>query len=102
MNSAARIVGVLGIWGQNEKNVSKQKVASRCMSCAWNTDGQYYAIGMYDGSVSIRSAANGPVMWTRRSKELNLTLQTGEEIGRIERPSGEPVWALRFGQPRYG
>lgn len=44
------------MWTQTEKSVSKQRTSSRCVSCAWNCDGQMYAVGMFDGSVSLRSA----------------------------------------------
>ncbi|KAI6231946.1 hypothetical protein M3Y95_00435200 [Aphelenchoides besseyi] len=74
-----------GIWGQNEKNVSKQKVNSRCTCCAWSNDGQYYAIGMWDGSVSVRAITSG---------------STAEEVGHIERPGSEPVWSLSFALPK--
>ncbi|KAL3982366.1 WD domain G-beta repeat family protein [Acanthocheilonema viteae] len=71
-----------GIWTQLEKSVSKQRTSSRCICCAWSCDGQLYAIGMFDGTVSLRSAANSI------------------EIKKIERPSGEPVWAIAFGAAR--
>ncbi|KAI6240597.1 hypothetical protein M3Y99_00428900 [Aphelenchoides fujianensis] len=74
-----------GIWGQSEKNVSKQKVNSRCTCCAWSNDGSFYAIGMWDGSVSIRSIASA---------------STAEETSRFERPGGEPVWGVSFAQPK--
>lgn len=54
-------VQFLGIWTQNEKNVNKQKVNSRCTCCAWNSDGLYYAIGYFDGSISIRSIVGSTV-----------------------------------------
>ncbi|OZC11066.1 WD domain, G-beta repeat protein [Onchocerca flexuosa] len=71
-----------GIWTQLEKSVSKQRTSSRCVCCSWSCDGQFYAIGMFDGTVSLRSAANSL------------------EIKKIERPSGEPIWALAFAGPR--
>uniref|UniRef100_A0A8R1TUJ1 Intraflagellar transport protein 122 homolog n=1 Tax=Onchocerca volvulus TaxID=6282 RepID=A0A8R1TUJ1_ONCVO len=71
-----------GIWTQLEKSVSKQRTSSRCVCCSWSCDGQLYAIGMFDGTVSLRSASNSL------------------EIKKIERPSGEPVWALAFAGPR--
>ncbi|EFO20869.2 WD repeat domain 10 [Loa loa] len=71
-----------GIWTQLEKSVSKQRISSRCVCCAWSCDGQLYAIGMFDGTVSLRSATNSV------------------EIKKIERPSGEPVWAIAFGAAR--
>ncbi|VDK84326.1 unnamed protein product, partial [Litomosoides sigmodontis] len=71
-----------GIWTQLEKSVSKQRISSRCTCCAWSCDGQLYAIGMFDGTVSLRSALNSM------------------EIKKIERPSGEPVWAIAFGAAR--
>uniref|UniRef100_A0A915PHM5 Intraflagellar transport protein 122 homolog n=1 Tax=Setaria digitata TaxID=48799 RepID=A0A915PHM5_9BILA len=71
-----------GMWTQLEKSVSKQRTSSRCVCCAWSCDGQLYAIGMFDGTVSLRSATDSV------------------EVKKIERPSGEPVWAIAFGAAR--
>lgn len=52
----------LGIWMLKEKNVNKQKINSRCTCCRWSSDGLFYAIGLYDGSVSLRSAIGSIVI----------------------------------------
>uniref|UniRef100_A0A914HDV0 Intraflagellar transport protein 122 homolog n=1 Tax=Globodera rostochiensis TaxID=31243 RepID=A0A914HDV0_GLORO len=77
-------VSDFGIWTQNDKNVSKQKVHTKCTSCAWSLDGCFYAVGFFDGTVTVRSTS-GPT-------------PTGEETARLERPGCEPVWALHFAQ----
>uniref|UniRef100_A0A0K0FQR3 Intraflagellar transport protein 122 homolog n=1 Tax=Strongyloides venezuelensis TaxID=75913 RepID=A0A0K0FQR3_STRVS len=71
-----------GLWQQEDKNVSKYKVFSRCCACGWNSTGEIFAIGMFDGTVSLRSETDGELLHT------------------IIRPGGEPVWALTFASPR--
>ena len=44
----------LGLWSPEQKSVTKFKVPSRATSCAWTNDGQYFAVGIYSGIVSIR------------------------------------------------
>ena len=68
-----------GIWSIDQKNVSKQKLANRGLSCSWSLDGQHLAIGMFDGNVSIRGV-------------------TGEERRVISR--GGPAWSVAFSPVR--
>lgn len=42
-------------WSVEQKAVQKIKVSSRINCCAWTSDGQYFAIGMANGTVSIRN-----------------------------------------------
>ncbi|PIO58996.1 WD domain, G-beta repeat protein [Teladorsagia circumcincta] len=78
-------VGDFGLWSADEKNVQKQRISGRCASCAWSRDGSVFAIGTHDGFVHIKKTDN---------------FQSDEYVAKIERPSGEPVWALRFCAPR--
>ncbi|KAG8240368.1 hypothetical protein J437_LFUL002509, partial [Ladona fulva] len=68
-----------GFWSSEQKSVQKYKSASRINSCAWTNDGQYLALGLANGCVSIRN-------------------KSGEEKSRIELPGGSsaPVWALAW------
>lgn len=42
-----------GLWSSELKSVSKHKVSSKVCSCSWTNDGQFFAIGMYNGVVTI-------------------------------------------------
>ncbi|XP_072928707.1 intraflagellar transport protein 122 homolog isoform X3 [Hemitrygon akajei] len=64
-----------GLWSPEQKSVSKHKVNSKITCCSWTNDGQYLAIGLFSGIVSIRS-------------------KNGEEKVRIERPGGVPIWSI--------
>ena len=59
---------------------SQPQVTSRVVSLAWTNDGQFLALGLYDGHISIRS-------------------RVGEEITVIQRDA--PVWALSWNPNRY-
>ena len=76
-----------GIWSVDQKNVAKHKLPARGCSCAWTTDGLYLAIGMFNGSITIRNAAHcseekivikrdAPI-WTMA---FNPVRQTGDDI----------------------
>ncbi|XP_066967390.1 intraflagellar transport protein 122 homolog isoform X2 [Macrobrachium rosenbergii] len=68
-----------GLWSPEQKSVQKYKITSRIYSCAWTNDGVYLALGLANGTVSIRN-------------------KVGEEKMRIERPGGtnSPVWSLAW------
>ena len=45
----------IGLWSPEQKSVSKHKTSSRITCCSWTNDGQYLALGLYNGLVSIRN-----------------------------------------------
>ncbi|KAJ3351285.1 hypothetical protein HDU83_009012 [Entophlyctis luteolus] len=65
-----------GIWSPKQKNVQKHKVPARILSSSWTPDGQSFALGLFNGHVSIRD-------------------RYGEEKVRIERGNA-PVWSLQW------
>uniref|UniRef100_A0A8C8HX99 Intraflagellar transport protein 122 homolog n=1 Tax=Oncorhynchus tshawytscha TaxID=74940 RepID=A0A8C8HX99_ONCTS len=68
-----------GLWSPEQKSVSKHKVNSKITCCGWTNDGQYLALGMMNGVVSIRN-------------------KNGEEKVKIERPGGSssPIWSIAW------
>ena len=46
-----------GLWSAEQKSVQKHKINSRINCCAWTNDGQYIALGLGSGFVSIRGKA---------------------------------------------
>lgn len=59
---------------------SPPQVTSKVVSLAWTNDGQFLALGLYDGHISIRS-------------------RVGEETTIIQRDA--PVWTLSWNPNRY-
>jgi intraflagellar transport protein 122 len=64
-----------GIWTPDQKQVAKEKVASRILSVSWSSDGNFLALGLLSGLISVRN-------------------QKAEELLKIERKA--PVWCLAF------
>ncbi|XP_065406929.1 intraflagellar transport protein 122 homolog isoform X3 [Chrysemys picta bellii] len=66
-----------GLWSPEQKSVSKHKSSSKITCCSWTNDGQYLALGMFNGIVSIRN-------------------KNGEEKVKIEHPGSSlsPVWSI--------
>lgn len=56
-----------GLWSPEEKSVVKHKVGSRVICQSWTNDGLYLALGMYDGTVSIRDKAGAEKVTIQRS-----------------------------------
>lgn len=92
--SLNRVTGVLlsctssdfGLWSKsNQKAVTKIKVlkingqiSSKIVSCSWTSDGQIFALGLYNGIVSIRGS-------------------DGQERYQIQIPLvNSPIWALEW------
>ncbi|XP_059712879.1 intraflagellar transport protein 122 homolog isoform X4 [Haemorhous mexicanus] len=75
--------GDFGLWSPEQKSVSKHKTSSRITCCSWTNDGQYLALGMFSGIVSIRN-------------------KNGDEKVKIERPGGSssPVWSICWNPSR--
>ncbi|XP_005387145.1 PREDICTED: intraflagellar transport protein 122 homolog isoform X1 [Chinchilla lanigera] len=69
--------GDFGLWSPEQKSVTKHKSSSKITCCSWTNDGQYLALGMMNGVISIRN-------------------KNGEEKVKIERPGGSlsPIWSI--------
>ena len=43
------------LWSPDQRGLAKRKVPSRVCSCSWTNDGQYFALGLFNGIVTIWS-----------------------------------------------
>ena len=48
-----------GLWSPEQKAVSKHKVSGKVLCMGWTNDGQYLALGQFDGCVSVRDKTGG-------------------------------------------
>lgn len=44
-----------GLWSPEKKSVDKYKVPAKINACAWTVDGLYLALGLSNGTVTIRN-----------------------------------------------
>lgn len=68
-----------GLWSLDARQVTKIRLPSRALCCAWTNDGQHLAIGLFSGVISLR-------------------VRTGEEKLTIKRSA--PVWSLAWNPSR--
>eukprot|EP01051_Picozoa_sp_SAG22_P018253 SAG22_NODE_3022_length_2017_cov_2.015120_1_plen_377_part_00 len=64
-----------GLWSPEKKSVAKHKVKDRVVTAAWTNDGQYLALGLFNGTITIRD-------------------KQGNEQVLIRRPTNAPVWSI--------
>ena len=43
-----------GLWSPEQKAVNKKSVNSKILCCSWTNDGQFLALGHFNGHISIR------------------------------------------------
>lgn len=72
-----------GLWSPEQKSVSKHKAGSKITCCSWTNDGQYLALGMFNGVISIRN-------------------KNGDEKVKIERTGAgsSPIWSICWNPSR--
>lgn len=44
-----------GLWSPDKKSVDKHKVPAKVNACCWTSDGLYLALGLGNGTVTIRT-----------------------------------------------
>nr|XP_026691357.1 intraflagellar transport protein 122 homolog [Ciona intestinalis] len=78
---ASCAINDFGLWAPEQKSVNKHKMSNRITCCSWTSDGQYLALGLFNGVISIRS-------------------KMGEDKIKIERPGGSlcPIWKILWNQ----
>ena len=48
-----------GLWSPEQKAVAKHKTSGKVLCMGWSNDGQYLALGQFDGCVSVRDKSGG-------------------------------------------
>eukprot|EP01065_Artemidia_motanka_P014262 TRINITY_DN1821_c0_g1_i1.p1 TRINITY_DN1821_c0_g1~~TRINITY_DN1821_c0_g1_i1.p1 ORF type:complete len:1247 (+),score=460.03 TRINITY_DN1821_c0_g1_i1:89-3829(+) len=68
-----------GLWSPEQKSVAKHKVTSKCLCVSFTNDGQHFAMGHFNGTISVRT-------------------KTGEEKCVMKRHA--PIWTLTWNMSR--
>ncbi|CAK4696321.1 hypothetical protein AeMF1_011920 [Aphanomyces euteiches] len=59
-----------GLWSPEQKSVAKHKVVSKILSASWSLDGEYLALGMFNGRILIRDKQGGEKVTIERSAPI--------------------------------
>lgn len=72
---ASCAIGDFAFWASEQKNVQKYKISARINCCSWTLDGQYIALGLANGMISIRNKLGDEKMKIDRGKSPIFGLQ---------------------------
>ena len=64
-----------GLWSPEQKAVAKHRVTGKVLSMSWTNDGQFLALGQFDGCVSVRDKSGGE---------------------KVKIQAGGPCWSVRW------
>eukprot|EP00854_Cymbomonas_tetramitiformis_P014886 gene14886-17599_t len=67
---ASATAGDFGLWSPEQKSVAKHKVSSKILSMAWTNDGQYLALGQFNGNISIRDKGGSEKVLIERTAPI--------------------------------
>ncbi|GMH36992.1 hypothetical protein BSKO_04865 [Bryopsis sp. KO-2023] len=71
-----------GLWSAEQKSVAKHKVTSKILSLAWTCDGQYIALGHFDGNISIRDKSGDEKVSIQRDAPVwSMVWRPGTSVG---------------------
>ncbi|KAF0705653.1 Aste57867_6993 [Aphanomyces stellatus] len=56
-----------GLWSPEQKSVAKHKVVSKILCANWSLDGEYLALGLFNGQILIRDKQGGEKVTIERS-----------------------------------
>lgn len=59
-----------GLWAPDEKTVSKKTVKSKILCCSWTNDGTHLALGLFDGTISIRDNSGNERVSIKRNAPI--------------------------------
>lgn len=76
---ASCAVNDFGIWSPEKKSVDKHKVPARINACSWTSDGTYLALGLGNGTVSIRKK----VRCVERDKCVEIVVACKLKVGNL-------------------
>lgn len=63
-------VSDFAFWSVEQKSVQKYKISARVNCCSWTNDGQYIALGMINGNISIRNKSGDEKMKIERNHPI--------------------------------
>ncbi|WAR26649.1 IF122-like protein [Mya arenaria] len=95
-----------GLWSPEQKSVSKHKVSSRVTCCSWTNDGQYLALGLYNGLISIRNKRRRDEAYDVLSvadwgQRLSFYQLSGKQIGKDRQLGYDPCFVKWFSRGEY-
>uniref|UniRef100_A0A7S3GCF1 Intraflagellar transport protein 122 homolog n=1 Tax=Palpitomonas bilix TaxID=652834 RepID=A0A7S3GCF1_9EUKA len=59
-----------GLWSPEQKSVPKHKVPSRVLCCSWTNDGHFLALGLFNGTITIRDKNGGEKVVIERTAPI--------------------------------